>query len=85
MATSTVEPRFLSPPDIAKLLGVGNHKVLAWIVRGELRAADLSEARRQRPRYRVSREDLESFLARRAATPPPKLQRRRRKRDDDVM
>lgn len=69
--------RWLSPPKIADLLTVGHDKVLHWNKVGELRAVDVSTRRGQRPRWRISPEDLEDFLARRRATPPPKPTRRR--------
>ena len=71
-------PRFLTPPQVAKRLGVDPHRVVGWIRRGELQAANLGDGAR-RPRFRVSESDLAVFLASRAAGPQPKVARRRRK------
>ncbi len=81
--TTIVEKQFLSPPEVAEMLGVGHCKVLNWILRGDLRAADLCMVRGQRPRYKIARDDLESFLARRCTTPEPRAKRRRRRQPDD--
>lgn len=59
---------FLTPPEIAVLLGVSHQKVLDWIDAGELPAVDLSAARQLRPRYKIRRTDYEAFLDRRATT-----------------
>ena len=83
--TATAEQQWLSPPQIAELLGVAHLKILRFIRNGELRAFDLSSRRGERPRWKISPSDLESFLARRAATPPPTPVRRKRKRTDGVI
>jgi len=83
MSTLTTGQEYLSAPEVAELLRVSHCKILAWIARGELRAVDLASYVGQRPRWKISRQDLEDFLARRAATPPPKPTRRRRRRQDD--
>ena len=75
---------FLTPQKIGELLGVGHDKVLGFIRTGELRAIDLSTTRGKRPRWRISRDDLDAFLARRSATPPPKPRRQRRQPDDVI-
>lgn len=75
----------LTPPQVAKRLGVTHDKILVWIHRGEMRAVDVSTTRGGRPRYRVSEEDLEDFLDRRAVTPPPSKQRRSRRSQGDVI
>lgn len=85
MTTLQIDKAFLSPPEIAELLGVGHSKVLAWIMRGELRASDVATVRGQRPRYKVARADLDAFLARRSTTPEPETPRRRRKKADDQV
>ena len=77
---STVAERtYLTPPQIAEQLGVAHEKILNFIRTGELRAIDLSSCRGSRPRWHISREDLESFLARRAATPSPAPKRKKKK------
>ena len=71
---------YLSPPQVAKLLGVKPAKVLAWIKRGELRAHNVADSRSGRPRWRVSREALDAFLAARSCRPSDQVARPRRKR-----
>jgi excisionase family DNA binding protein len=68
--------RYLTPPEIAARLRVDAHKVLGWIRKGDLRAINVSDG--WRPRYRVSPDDLESFLRRREVQPPPPRVARRR-------
>jgi len=83
--TATIDRAYLSPPEAAELLRVSPNKILAWIVVGELRAADCATHRDQRPRWRIGREDLDSFLARRSTSPPPEPRRRRRRQQDHVI
>ena len=69
----------LTPPKVAKQLGVSPDKILAWIRKGELHATNVAAAGSGRPRYRVSEEDLAKFQAmRQNVAPPPKPQRRRK-------
>ncbi len=76
--------QFLTPPAVAKRLGVSAEKVLRWIRAGELRGIDVSERPGVgRPRFRIDSLDLTVFLERRAVTPSPKTCRRRR-RDPNV-
>ena len=79
-AMPAVAPAYLSPPKIAERLGIDQHKVLAWIRAGELRAVNVGDGAR-RPRYRVAESDLATFLAGRSAGPEPKISRVRRRRD----
>jgi excisionase family DNA binding protein len=68
---------YLSPPAVARLLGISPDKVRNWCASGELKAANLAENQSgQRCRYRISPEALEAFLKRRS-TPPQKQQRPR--------
>ena len=55
----------LAPRDICERLGVGMEPVLAWIHRGELKAANVSNSP-TRPRWRIAIADLEDFLKRRS-------------------
>ena len=77
------KPEYFTPPQLGDLLGIGHNKVLDFIHSGELRATDLS-AKRGRPRWRISRRDLESFLATRVTTPVPKPARRPRKNNPAI-
>ena len=68
----------LSVKDVATVLGVQQHHVLSLIQNGSLRASDVSISQGQRPRWRITEDDLDGFLAKRTeqVTPP---RRRRRK------
>jgi len=76
---------YLTPPEVADTLGVNADKVRTWILAGELRAVDLSIKQGGRPRWKISEDDLESFLSRRIATPPPKPTRRRKRQPENVI
>lgn len=68
---------YLSPPEVAALLGVAAIKVTRWILSGELRATDVSTGRKVKPRWRVKRTDLEEFLAGRSNRPAAAVTRRK--------
>jgi len=70
---------YFKPPAIAKRFQVKQQVVGKWIRSGELAAVDVSESRGRRPRWRVSQEALDAFLASRGNRPPAKVTRRRRK------
>ena len=69
--------RWMTPPEIAKLLGIDVHKVASWIRSGELIACNLGDG--GRPRWKVSHESLERFLDVRQSRPPapPPIRRKR--------
>ena len=71
------DTRFLSPPAVARILGVSPDKILKWIADGALRAVNVSSA--DRPRWRIDPEDARSFLRNRSNQ--TRLTRRRRRRD----
>ena len=78
--------RYLSPPAVAEALGCNQTKILGWIRSGELRGVNVAAKVGGRPRWRISLEDLEGFLQRRAASPVPKVARRRTRRTElDVV
>jgi Helix-turn-helix domain len=71
---------WLSPPQLAELLAVDCKKILAFIATGELVAVNLAQRSNGRPRWRISPEALEQFLARRQSrTPSPRAARSRKK------
>ncbi len=78
----TTDRKYLTPPEIARELGIDPVKVIGWINRGELRAvnvaANLQTAKRAR--WRVLKADLAGFLDARAAQPGEPGQRKRRRR-----
>jgi excisionase family DNA binding protein len=69
----------LSVRDVCDRYGVGQHTVLGWIVRGELRAINVGRRLGSRkPRWRITREALEMFEQLRTPTPPaPRIRRRK--------
>ena len=77
---------FFTVPEVAERLRVNRHKVLRWIAGGELAAADVSQSRGQRPRYRIAAEDFQRFVESRlinaaAAVPPRKHAKRAKVRE----
>jgi hypothetical protein len=69
--------KYLTPPQVAKQLGTDANRVLLWIRSGALKAFNLSEG--DRPRWKVSPEDLAAFLeskSNRANQEPPTRKRR---------
>jgi hypothetical protein len=68
--------RFLSPPQIAKILGIGPEKVLHYIATGELRAINTSLS--DRPRWKIDPVDFESWKRGRSNQPKQESTRRRR-------
>lgn len=73
---------YLTPPQFARRLGVSEDKVLQWIHSGELRAFNAAvDADGDRPRWRISLEEIERFMEARANKPPqPKPPKKRRRR-----
>jgi len=63
----------LTPPEIARHLGVKADTVRAWIAAGELRAFSVSINQNGRRRWRVRPQDLETFIVKREnRQAPPK-------------
>ena len=56
--------RFLTPPQVAKVLGVSAEHVTKFIASGELRAVNTSL--KDRPRWKISKEDFQAFVDRRS-------------------
>lgn len=67
--------RWMTPPEVAKRLGICPSRVIGWLRSGELLAVNLSDGRR--PRYRISPEELTRFLASRSTAPLPRPARRK--------
>jgi excisionase family DNA binding protein len=72
--TKTQEDGTITPSQVAKRLGVRSERVLAWIKSGKLKASNLGT---KRPRYRVTQDDLSTFLKEQQT--PPKIPRAKRR------
>ena len=72
--------KYLSSLVAAELLGVNDEKIRRWIADGSLKAFNVTQDASNRPRWRISEDDLRAFLETRASRPPEK-KRRRRKRE----
>lgn len=55
------DPTHLTPRMVAEQLGVGVEPVLTWIHEGQLKAANVSNAK-SRPRWLIAKEDVATFL-----------------------
>jgi hypothetical protein len=75
----------LTPNQFARRLGIGIHKVLAWIRSGELRAINVALNTTKRPQWSIPADAVTDFETRRAAVPVAKPARRRRRRDTNVI
>jgi predicted site-specific integrase-resolvase len=51
---------FLTPPQVARMLGTDAGRVLVWIRNGSLKAFNLSEG--DRPRWKIHPDDVRTFL-----------------------
>ena len=69
-AAAPTDRRFLTPPQIAKRLGVAVATVRGWITRGELKSMNVARRECSRPRFRVDPIDLEIFNGDRPARSP---------------
>ena len=65
----------LTPPQVAKRLGVNADKVLSWIRSGELSAVNVTIKPGGRPKYRITAADLDTFKNRRS--PQPRIKPKR--------
>ena len=75
----------LTPPKVAKRLGVSADKVRSWIAKGELNATNVAAEKGGRPRYRISETDLADFQKKRQPSKPVAPAPRRRKKDPHVI
>lgn len=65
----------LSPPQVARQLGVAPETVIGWIRSGQLKASNLASG--IRPRFAIRPADLDAFLLSRQPQPPAQRVRRR--------
>ena len=79
------EAKYLTPPEVARLLRVDGMKVLEWIRRGEIVAVNVAARGATRPRWRVAQSALEAFLQARTAIATLPVQRRPRRRCAHVI
>jgi hypothetical protein len=70
--------RFLTPPKLAKLMGVSVEKIAEFIRRGELIAINTSLTG-GRPRWKIEPAAFRQFLESRSNKPPQEVKPRRRK------
>jgi hypothetical protein len=69
---------WLTPPQVAKMMGVKPDKVLHWIHAGILPAINVATKEGGRPQYAVTPTGLDIFTTRRSTRPPVKVKRARR-------
>jgi transposase len=70
--------------EVRERYAVGEHTVLGWIRRGELRAIDVSRKPGGRPKWRITQESLDAFEQLRTPTPPQPRKRRKKRREGVV-
>ena len=68
----------LTPPQLAKIWGIGPDKVLAWIRKGELKATNVATISGGRPRYLIDKADLRDFEQGRVSALRPRSKSRKR-------
>ena len=71
--------------DICDRYHVGEHTVLGWIRRGELKAINVARSGSSRPKWRVTQESLDAFESLRTPAPPLPQTRRRKRQPLDVV
>lgn len=64
-----IERRKFSPPQVARMWGVSTAKIIGWIQSGQLRAINVAEGPKKRPRYLIDRADIQIFETSRAVVP----------------
>jgi len=74
----------MTPPDVARYLGIDAAKVLDWIRDGELKAYNVAARSSGRPRWRIEKEALDEFLRRRQSPVPLAPQPSRRRKNENV-
>jgi hypothetical protein len=74
-----VSIKALTPPQLARLLGIDSSKVLAWIRSGQIDAINIATRPDGRPRWVITPDAYATFRNRRSSRPVPPPTRRRRK------
>lgn len=67
--------------DLCERFAIGEHTILGWIKRGELKAINVSRKQGGRPKWRITEEALAAFEQLRTPTPTPSQTRRKRQSD----
>lgn len=75
---------WLTPPQVAKMMGVKPDKVLYWIHTGQLNAHNIAKEEGGRPQYAVTPADLDIFKTRRSTRQPVRVKRARPKSSGKV-
>ena len=70
--------------DLCERFAIGEHTILGWIKRGELKAINVSRKQGGRPKWRITEEALAAFEQLRTPTPTPS-QTRRKKQSTNVI
>jgi len=75
--------KWLTPPQIAREMGIEAAKVTGFIASGELRATNIAQnvGDGHRPRWRIKREWFDQFIESRGNVKPPTSIRRRGRRE----
>lgn len=77
--TTPAPGRTFTVADVCRRYGVGEHTVLGWIGRGELKAVNVArKPGAKRPRWRITSAAIEEFE--RLRTPVPTTPRARRRK-----
>lgn len=75
---------YFTPPEAGRLLRIKADRIIGFIRRGELKAANVATRLSGRPRFRIAAADLQAFLDNRAAAavsvPSPRRRRKRQER-----
>jgi excisionase family DNA binding protein len=74
----------LTPPQVARQLGVDPATVIGWIRSGEMKASNVGKGS-QRPRYRIQQSDLDAFLRKRQPEKPAARKSCRKQLDDTIQ
>lgn len=71
--------------DVCDRYGVGEHTVLNWIRRGELKAINVGRNPGGKKKWRITEEALAAFEQLRTPTPPAPATRRRKPLTDVIQ
>jgi excisionase family DNA binding protein len=72
---------YVTPPKLARRLGIHHDKILRLIDSGQLSAINMALTTGGRPRWRIAESEVQRFLRSRASSPKPTRTRRTRRPD----